>query len=86
VIGVTEVDDVVEDRVAVAAAIEHEKMTYPTHLDLDAAWAEAAGVDGIPGFVVLAKDGAKLAHRRGRLTVGSAAYEELVAAIEAALR
>jgi len=69
----------------VAKAVEHEKMTYPCLLDQGSQWQTSAGIDGIPSFVVVNREG-KIVHKfKGKLTEGSDDYKKLESAIEGAL-
>ncbi|MCC6554552.1 MAG: TlpA family protein disulfide reductase [Polyangiaceae bacterium] len=87
VVSVTEVDkdDMAEEKPLVQKAAEEEKMTYPCYLDEDGAWQKGAGIDGIPTFLVVSRDG-KIVHRvRGKLEEGSGPYQAMAGAVDAAL-
>lgn len=87
VMSVHEVDgaELATEKPEVAKAVEHEKMTYPCLLDADAAWQKSAGIDGIPSFLVVNREG-KIIHKfKGKLTEGSDDYKKLESALEGAL-
>lgn len=87
VVGVSraEADDVPGERAEVEKAAAEEKMTYPTVLDVGGAWQRAAGVKGVPEFLVVGRDGRVALHHRGKLVEGSDAYAKVASALEAAL-
>jgi hypothetical protein len=78
-------DDLATEKPEVAKATEHEKMTYPCLLDTDAKWQKSAGIEGIPSFLVVNREG-KITHKfKGKLTEGSDDYKKLEGAIDGAL-
>lgn len=87
VMAVTEIDpdDFDEEKQAVVAVVQEHRLDYPTLLDANSAWMKAAGIETVPTFVVIGRDG-HLAYRyRGPVRPGSDAYRELAAALERAL-
>jgi hypothetical protein len=78
-------DDLAEEKPEVAKAVEHEKMTYPCLLDTDAKWQKAAGVEGLPSFLVVNREGKTIHKLKGKLTEGSDEYKKIEGAIERAL-
>lgn len=57
-------------------------MTAPTYLDVDGRWSKEADVRLAPAFLLLDREG-RLAYRyAGKLTVDSAAYQEMAAIAE----
>jgi hypothetical protein len=87
VVSVTEVgkEEMAAEKPLVQKAVEEEKMTYPCYMDADGAWKKGAGIDGIPSFLVVSRDG-KIVHKfKGKLTEGSEPYQAVVGAIDGAL-
>ena len=80
-----DVDDLEDDKREAQSAAKEHGIDYPTLLDGDAKWMKSAGIEGIPTFLVIDRDG-RLAYRyRGGVRPGSDAYRELEKAIERAL-
>lgn len=78
-------DELAAEKPEVTKAAEEEKMTYPCYLDAEGKWQKSAGVEGLPSFLVVSREG-KVVHKfKGKLTEGSEAYNQLVSAIEGAL-
>ncbi len=87
VMSVHEVDEseLAAEKPEVAKAVEHEKMTYPCLLDAGGKWQKSAGIDGIPSFLVVNRDG-KIIHKfKGKLTEDSDDYKQLASAVDGAL-
>lgn len=71
---------------AVATAARQHGMDYPAFLDVDGAWSRAAGLRGIPAFVVVDKQG-RLAYRHaGALEEGSDAFARTSEVVDQALK
>ena len=87
VVSVAEVDadDMAEEKPLFQHAAEEEKMTYPCYLDTNGAWQKGAGIEGIPTFLVVGRDGKMMHKFKGKLTEGSEPYQELVGAIDRAI-
>jgi hypothetical protein len=87
VVSVTRVDadELASEKPLVQKAAEEEKMTYPCYMDAEAAWQEGAGIEGIPSFLVVSREG-KIMHKfKGKLTEGSEPFDQLAGAIDGAL-
>ena len=87
VMAVTEVDpdDLEDDKQAVVSVTKEHHIDYPTLLDTEGAWMKRAGIEGVPAFLVIGRDG-KLAYRhRGPVLPDSEAFAELQKAVETAL-
>jgi hypothetical protein len=78
-------DEVATEKPIVAKAAEEEKMTYSCLLDAGGKWQKSAGVEGLPSFLVVNRDGKTIYKYKGKLTEGSDDYSKLSAAIEQAL-
>ncbi len=87
VIAVTEVDpdDLAEDREHAQTVAQDHHIDFPCLLDKNGAWMKAAGIDGVPTFLVVDRDGKLVFRYHGRVTPGSGAFKELEAAVEKAL-
>jgi hypothetical protein len=87
VIAVTEVDpeDMAEDREHAASVAKDEHITYPCLLDKQGAWMRSAGIEGVPTFLVIDREGKLVYKYKGRVTPGSDAFQQLAAAVEKAL-
>jgi hypothetical protein len=78
-------DEVAAERPVVEKAAEEEKMTYPCLLDAGGKWQKSAGIEGLPSFLVVNRDG-KIVHKfKGKLTEGSDEFNKLAGAIEQAI-
>jgi hypothetical protein len=74
-----------EDRKLVAETASKEKMTYPCFLDADGAWSKLAGLNLVPVFLVVDREG-RVAYRHwGKLAQGTGGFDQMRDAIELAL-
>ena len=85
VIGVTKSGENAEEKASVVEAVEDEKMTYPTLLDPEGVWWDAAEVGLAPTFLIVGKDGRLVYRHTGKLSEGTPGFAAMVAAIEQAL-
>lgn len=70
----------------IADTAREEHMTYPCYLDKGSVWQHEIGTNGsIPYFLVISKAGRVAYKHHGKLEVGSPAFAEITAAIEAAI-
>jgi hypothetical protein len=87
VVSVTEVekDEMAAEKPLVQKVIEEEKMTYPCYMDAGGAWASGAGIEGIPTFLVVNREGKSVHKFKGKLTEGSESYQAIASAIDGAV-
>lgn len=87
VVAVSEIDpaEFDEEKAVIQATATEHGIHYPCFLDNGAHWMESSGIDDIPAFMVIDKQGNVAHMQRGKMKVGSEAHKKLAAAIEAAL-
>jgi peroxiredoxin len=78
-------DDLADDRAAASTAAKKHGIDYPCLMDRDGAWMKAAGIQGLPSFVVVDRAGKLVYRYRGKLTPDGDGYRELSQAIEKTL-
>ena len=74
-----------DERAKVAETAKEEKMTYPAFLDAGLTWTAPWKLNDIPSFMVIGRDGRKVADVHGSLKEGSDALAKVTAAVEQAL-
>lgn len=87
VIGVSSLDpdDAEAERKGAEEAAKEEKMTWPSYLDTNSAWAKPLGLSEIPAFLVVGKDGRILFRHQGKLMKESPAFAAMERALDEAL-
>ncbi len=77
--------DYEEDKALIVSTASKNGIHYPCLLDNSGQWMLSAGIDDIPAFAVIGRDGSIAHLQRGKMLEGSDAQREVEAAIEQAL-
>ena len=87
VVAVAQIDatDFDQDKALIVSTAEKHDIHYSCFLDNDGGWMLSSGIDDVPAFMVIDKRGHVVHKQQGRLMLGSKPYNELKAAIEAAM-
>jgi hypothetical protein len=70
---------------AIRQVVADEQMSYPCVLDARARWAVASGLNNVPAFLLVGRDGRRAHILYGTLRENTSEFTALTAAIDAAL-
>ena len=84
VVAVTEISpmDYEEDKARIVSSAAENDIHYPCLLDNNGQWMLGVGINDVPAFAVIARDGSIAHLQRGKMLEGSDAQRALEAAIE----